>query len=117
MRTLAIFVSILVGLNGCAFFKSAPPPPPPRPLYVGHTATLDVTNGIRVSAAVELPHGFTPDPDSPPRWLAQGTVVGVTGTLDRKKVMLGLSGEKLTNTAILASDFGPGAPAGRILAV
>jgi len=117
MRVLAIVVPILLCLTGCSLFKSAPPPPPPRPLYVDRTATLDITNGIGVSASVVLPPGFTPDLDSPPRWIAQGTVVGVTGTLDRKTVVLGFSGNKLNNMTVLASDFGPGAPTGRIFAV
>jgi len=117
MRIPAIVVALLLGLAGCAFFKAAPPPPPPRPVFAGHTATLDITNGIRISAAVVMPNGFTPAPDSPPRWLAQGTIVAVTGTLDRKTVMLGFGGDQLSKMTVLASDFGPGAPTGRILAM
>jgi hypothetical protein len=45
------------------------------PLSIARTATLDITNGIRVAAAVELPRGFLPNPASPPMWLAQGTVI------------------------------------------
>ncbi len=116
MRIPAIAVPLLLCLTSCALFKSAPPPPPPRPLYAGRTATLDITNGIRVAAAVELPRGFTPDPDSPPRWLAQGTVVGVAGTRDRKTVVLGFGGDQLSDMTVLVGDFGPGAPTGHILA-
>ena len=115
MRKLAIVILILSGLAGCSWLKAAPLPPPPRPLYDGRTATLDITNGMVVSAAVVLPPGFSPDPDAPPSWLAQGTVVGVTGTLERKTVMLGLSGNHLSDISVLASDFGPGAPDGQIL--
>ena len=118
MRIPAIVVvPIILCLSGCAFFKSAPKPPPPRPLYAGHTATLDITNGIRVVGSVELPPGFTPSPGSPPMWLAQGLVVGVAGTLDQKAVVLGFGGAQLTDMTTIASDFGPGAPAGRILEV
>jgi hypothetical protein len=116
MRIPAIVaVPIILCLSGCALFKSAPPQPPPRPLYAGRTATLDITNGIRVVGAVELPHGFTPSPASPPMWLAQGLVVGVAGTLDGKAVVLGFGGAQLTDMTTIASDFGPGAPGGRIL--
>jgi hypothetical protein len=116
MRITAILVPIFLGLAGCAFFKSAPPPAP-RPVFLGRTATLDITAGIGISASVELPRGFMPDPASPPRWLAQDTVVAVSGTLDQKAVMLGFGGNKLHDMTILASDFGPGTPDGRILAV
>ena len=116
MRTFAILVPLILGLAGCSLFKGAPPPPPPRAAFIGHTATLEITGGIAVSAAVELPRGFTPDPAAPPEWLAQGTVVAVRGTLDRKTVVLGYSGEKLSNAATLASDFGAGAATGRIVA-
>jgi hypothetical protein len=117
MRISAIVVPILLCLSGCAFFRSKPPPPPPRPLYAGRTATLEITNGIGVAGSVELPRGFEPNPATPPMWLAQGTVVGVAGTLDEKTVVLGFGGERLTDMTTLASDFGPGAPAGRILEV
>jgi hypothetical protein len=118
MRISAIVVvPFLLGLTACAFFASTPAPPPPRPLYVDRTATLDITNGIGVVISVELPRGFTPSPASPPMWLAQGLAVGVTGTLDQKAVVLGFRGDKLTDVSTIASDFGPGAPNGRILDV
>jgi hypothetical protein len=50
-------------------------------------------------------------------WLSQGTLVAVRGTLDQKTVVFGFSGDRLANANTIASDFGPGAPAGRILAV
>jgi hypothetical protein len=120
MRRFAIaVVPILLCFGGCAFLKSKPPPAPapPPPHYAYRTATLDITDGIRVSAAVELPHGFTPEPSSPPMWLAQGTVVAVAGTLDQKTVVIGFGGDHLTEMTTIASDFGPGAPGGRILEV
>ena len=118
MRPPAIaMVPLLIGLAACSLFKSKPPPPPPRPLYVGRTATLEITNGIGVIGAVELPSGFTPRFESPPMWLAQGTEVGVAGTLRQKAVVLGFHGDRLSHVTTLASDFGAGAPNGRILEV
>jgi hypothetical protein len=120
MRKFAIaVVPIFLCLTGCAFFKSKPPPPAgPRPPHFAYrTATLDITDGIRVTAAVKLPNGFAPSSASPPMWLAQGKGVAVAGTLDQKTVVLGFSGDRLTDMATIASDFGPGAPAGRILEV
>ena len=112
-----VVVPFVLCLSGCAFFKSTPPPAPPRPLYVNRTATLDITNGIGVVSSVELPGGFVPSPALPPMWLAQGLAVAVAGTLGGKAVVLGFRGDKLTEVTTIASDFGPGAPGGRILEV
>ena len=119
MRNFALhFAPLLLLLAACSIFKPAPPPPPaPRPLHLGHTATLDITNGIRVTASSELPRGFIPDPNVPPMWLAQDMGIAVAGSLDGKAVVLGLGGAKMSDLTTIASDFGPGAPTGPILGV
>jgi len=109
---------LLLLMAGCSIFKPAPPPPPPpRPLHLGSTATLDITNGIGVTASSELPRGFIPNPNVTPMWLAQEMGIAVAGSLDGKALVLGLGGPKMSALTTLASDFGPGAPSGRILAV
>ncbi len=120
MRSLAIvFLPIFLGLTGCAFFKSKPPKAPPRPVYQSRTATLDVTAGIGVISSIELPPGFAPSSASPPMWLSQGqgSMIAVAGAIGQKAVVLGFGGEKFTNTTTVATDFGAGAPGGRILDV
>lgn len=119
MRNFTLhFAPLLLLLAGCSIFKSAPPsPPPPRPLHLSSTATLDITNGIRVTASSELPRGFIPNPDVPPMWLAQDMGIAVAGSLDGKAIVIGLGGPKRSNLTTIASDFGPGAPTGRILTV
>jgi hypothetical protein len=108
---------LLLLVAGCSIFKSAPPPPPPRPLHIGRTATLDITNGIRVAASSELPRGFVPNPDVPPMWLTQDIGIAVAGSIDGKGIVIGLGGPKMTDLTTIASDYGPGARTGRILAV
>jgi hypothetical protein len=119
MRNFTLhFAPLLLLLAGCSIFKSAPPPPPPpRPLHLDSTATLDITNGIRVVASSELPRGFIPNPAVPPMWLAQDMGIAVAGSLDGKAIVIGLGGPKMSNLTAIASDFGPGAPTGRILEV
>jgi hypothetical protein len=119
MRNFTLhFTSLLLLLAGCSMFKPAPPPPSaPRPLHLGSTATLDITDGIRVAASSQLPRGFIPDPNVPPMWLAQDRGIAVAGSLDGKAVVVGLGGPKINNLTTIASDFGPGASTGRILAV
>ncbi len=107
----------LLLLIGCSFSKSAPPPPPPRPIHLGATATLDITNGIDVIGSTTLPRGFIPDPGVPPMWLAEDLGIAVAGSLEGKTVVLGLGGQRFTKLTIIASDFGPGAPTGKILDV
>lgn len=112
------FAPLLLLLAGCWIFKPAPPPPPPpRPLHLGGTATLDITNGIRLTASSELPRGFIPDPDVPPMWLAQDMGIAVAGSVGRKMVVLGLGGPKMSDLTTIASDFGSGAPTGRIVGI
>lgn len=112
--TIALLAICLLH-SSCAAKK--PTEPPPRPVYAGHSATLDITGGIRVVGSIALPHGFTPNPEWPPMWLAQGMEIGVAGTLDDKTVVFGIGGADLTKLTTIASDFGPGAPGGRIVDV
>jgi hypothetical protein len=113
-RRLALLPLLLAA---CSIFKSVPPSPPPRLLHLGNTASLDITNGIRVVASSELPHGFVPNPDVPPMWLAQDMGIAVAGSLDGKGIVIGLSGPKMRKLTTITSDSSPGAPDGRILDV
>lgn len=96
---------------GCAARKPHPPPPP----FEARTATLDITNGIKVLAMTAMPPGFPPDPARPPVWLRDGSEIAVAGESNGKAVILGLSGEALADRRVIATDFGPGAPHGRIV--
>jgi hypothetical protein len=112
-----LFASLLFLLAGCSLFKSKPPPAAPRPLHLGATATLDITNGIDVIGSTALPSGFIPSAEVPPMWLAEGFGVAVAGSLNGKATVLGLGGAGFNRLANIASDFGPGAPAGNIVSV
>jgi hypothetical protein len=112
-----LFNSLLSILAGCTLFKSSQPPATPRPLHPSATATLDITNGIDVIGSSALPRGFIPSTDIPPMWLAQGFGVAVAGSLNGKAMVLGLGGAGFNHLVTIASDFGPGAPAGNIVSV
>jgi hypothetical protein len=111
-----VVVTIFLCLFGCSFFKSAPPTPP-LPIFEGRTATLNIINRIDVAASVSLPRGFVPSSAIPPMWLAHGFTVAVAGMFNNKAVVLGFSGAGHRKLDVIASDFGPGAQSGRIVAV
>jgi hypothetical protein len=117
-NTTNLIASLFALLVGCSLFKSAPakPPPPPRPINANRTATLNITDGIRVAGSNVLPRGFSPNFDMPPMWLAQDLGIAVAGSLNGKRVVMALSGPNLSHRKTLVRDFSTGTP-GRILAV
>jgi hypothetical protein len=111
--TLAIAAAFALG--ACAARK--PHKPPPKPLYAAHSATLDITYGINVIGIASMPRGFTPDLAHPLMWLRDGPEIAVAGNLQGRTLVIGFSGPRLSNSRVLAEDFGPGAPGGNILDV
>src|SRR6266851_3698301 len=107
-------LALVFGAAGCSFLtRPTPTKPPPVPLYEARTATLAITMGIPLPAAIALPPGFAPAVGYPPMWL--GTEIGVAGEVEGKTVVLGFSGAKLANRRVLAQDFGAAATAGVIV--
>jgi len=107
-------LALAFGAAGCSFLtRPTPTKLPPVPLYEARTATLAITMGIPLPAAIALPPGFAPAVGYPPMWL--GTEIGVAGEVEGKTVVLGFSGAKLANRRVLAQDFGAAATAGVIV--
>src|SRR6266852_659348 len=97
-------LALVFGAPGCSFLtRPKPTKPPPVPLYEARTATLAITMGIPLPAAIALPPGFAPAVGYPPMWL--GTEIGVAGEVEGKTVVLGFSGAKLANRRVLAQEF------------
>jgi hypothetical protein len=109
-------LAFVFGAAGCSFLtRPTPTKPPPVPLFEARTATLAITNGISILAAIALPPGFAPAVGYPPMWLQHGAEIGVAGEAEGKTVVLGFSGAKLANRRVLAQDFGAAAAAGVIV--
>src|SRR5216684_5516852 len=107
-------LALVFDAAGCSFLtRPKPTKPPPVPLFEARTATLAITMGIPLPAAIALPPGFAPAVGYPPMWL--GTEIGVAGEVEGKTVVLGFSGAKLANRRVLAQDFGAAATAGVIV--
>jgi hypothetical protein len=66
-------------------------------------------------ARVVMPDGFTIVEPYAPMWLQNGTAVGVVGTADGRTTVLETSLSNPAATALIASDFGPVVPGGRIV--
>jgi hypothetical protein len=109
-------LALVFGAAGCSFLRRPEPPkPPPALLFEARTATLAITNGISILAAIALPPGFAPAAGYPPMWLQHGAEIGVAGEVEGTTVVLGFSGAKLANRRVLAQDFGAAAIAGVIV--
>jgi hypothetical protein len=109
-------LALAFGAAGCSLLRRPKPPKPlPAPLFEARTATLAITNGISLLAAIALPPGFAPAVGYPPMWLQHGMEIGVAGEVEGKTVVLGFSGAKLANRRVLAQDFGAAAAAGVIV--
>jgi hypothetical protein len=99
---------------------SAPPARPTgqvTPKYAAHTATLGITQGVRVLGVVDLPRDFVPDMNRAPIWLHNGREIAVLGTTGGRSTMLGFSGAGLIERRTIIRDFGPGASRGWLLDV
>ena len=118
-RSFLILVasSVLLGFAACSTSKEPPPKPVPPP-FAAETATLSVTNGIKVINELTLPAGFVPAPNRPPMWLQNGLEIGVVGKVGTDTYVLGYSGPNWNTARIIAADTGPAAAEqGRIVDV
>jgi WD40 repeat protein len=109
---LALAMIFLV--SACA--TKNPPKLKPEPLPFGaRSATLGITNGLHVVGISSMPSEFVPNAAEHPLWLNGGAEIGVIGTIDGRTTILGFSGPGLGNRRVIAQDYGPAAPGGRIL--
>ena len=107
-RSVLILILALTAVS-VASCSSAKPPAPAPPPFVAHSATLDVTAGLKVLTNVQMPEGFAPIATRPPIWLEEGDEIGVIGTQSGHTIMYGLGGTGWRNGRILAAETGPGA--------
>ena len=107
-RYVLILILALTAL-GVASCSTATAPAPGPPPFVAHSATLAVTNGIKVMTTVQLPAGFAPIATRPPLWLQEGAEIGVIGTQDGHTIMYGLGGASWRTGRILAAETGTAA--------
>lgn len=103
-------IAATLGISACATKQ-----PPKLPLPERRTATLRITPGIQVASQVPLPGDFAPDTSFAPLWLQHGKEIGVVGTAEGRTVVIGFSSEGPVKGRLLAADFGPEAPHGRIV--
>ncbi len=103
---ILILALTAVGVASCSTATAPTPGPPP---FVAHSATLAVTNGIKVMTTVQLPAGFAPIATRPPLWLQEGAEIGVIGTQDGHTIMYGLGGAAWRTGRILAAETGTAA--------
>jgi hypothetical protein len=88
-----------------------------HPRYAAHTATLDVTFGLKVAGVIPLPEDFAPDMSRAPLWLLGGSEIALLGTRGGKSVMLGFSGAGVSQQRVVLEDYGAGAAGGQLLDV
>ena len=103
---ILILALTAVGVASCSTATAPAPGPPP---FVAHSATLAVTNGIKVMTTVQLPAGFAPIATRPPLWLQEGAEIGLIGTQDGHTIMYGLGGASWRTGRILAAETGTAA--------
>jgi hypothetical protein len=111
------YLILLAALALIAASCSTNPPlsPSHAPRLYG-TATLTITTGVNVTAAVRMPAGFEPVAGRPPMWLQNGTEIAVVGTEHGNVIVLGFSGPGWKNSRILAAAHGKdAAEEGRIV--
>jgi hypothetical protein len=107
-RSVLILILALTAVS-VASCSSANPPKPGPPAFVAHSATLAVTNGIKVVTSVQMPDGFAPLASRSPIWLEEGAEIGVIGTQAGHTIMYGLGGSGWRTGRVLAAETGPGA--------
>src|SRR5271168_2565082 len=113
---ILMLLPALAGFSSCA--TKAEAPKPSAPAFVARSATLEVTDGIKVLTTVELPNGFAPVAGRAPMWLQNGAEIGVVGTEDGHTIVYGLGGPGWRTGRILAAENGPrAAEAGTIVDV
>ena len=108
-RSFLIAVIAVVGLGAASCSTAdSPPPKPAPPAFVARSATLEITNGIKVLTMVEMPSGFAPIPNRPPIWLEGGAEIAVVGNENGHTIVYGLGGAQWRTGRVLAADIGPG---------
>jgi hypothetical protein len=103
---IPILAIAAVGICSCSTTVDAPPKPV-TPVFVARSATLEVTTGIKVLTAVEMPNGFAPIAGRAPMWLQNGAEIGVVGTEGGHTIVYGLGGTAWRTGRILAAETGP----------
>jgi hypothetical protein len=101
------FIVILALASGLSACSTAAAPKPPAPPFLSRSATLEVTNGIRVLTQVAMPDGFVPIAGRPPMWLQNGAEIGVVGTEGKHTIVYGLGGAGWRTGRVLAAETGP----------
>ena len=106
-RSFLILILALaaVGFSSCSTTEEAPKPA--APAFVARSATLEVTNGIKILTTVEMPNGFAPIAGRGPMWLQNGAEIGVIGTEGGHTIVYGLGGSGWRTGRILAAETGP----------
>jgi hypothetical protein len=113
--SIALILSLGFAAGSCSLFTHEQPT---KPLpVVNHTATMDLTPGIKIDGLVELPPGFTPIVGQPPMWTRRAQEIALTGSLQGQTKVLGFSGPGFRHYRLIAADGGPGAPHGKIVAL
>jgi hypothetical protein len=124
-RSIVILVlfALVAGLYACASKKKAAEEQaarevPKLPLVIPreHTATLDIATGAKVVAKKVMPEGFAPAGIAP-IWLQNGAQIAVVGTKSDRTFVVAFESATLDNPRIVASDFGPATPGGKIVEV
>jgi hypothetical protein len=110
---LTLIALLSFGAASCSYLGLANKPSAP-PITL-HTATMDLAPEITVNALVATPPGFTPIAGQPPLWLQDNKELALTGTLEGRTEVLGLSGVRYKTVRLIAADGGPGAPKGKIV--
>jgi hypothetical protein len=106
-RSFLILILTLAaaGFSSCSTTEEAPKPA--APVFVARSATLEVTNGIKILTTVEMPNGFAPIAGREPMWLQNGAEIGVVGTEGGHTIVYGLGGTAWRTGRILAAESGP----------
>jgi hypothetical protein len=101
------FIVILALASGLSACSTAASPKAPAPPFLSRSATLEVTNGIKVLTQVAMPDGFVPIAGRPPMWLQNGAEIGVVGTEGQHTIVYGLGGPGWRTGRVLAAETGP----------
>jgi hypothetical protein len=112
-------VVCLLVLSACSTKKkevaqTATPILPAPPLPTAATATMMVAAGANVVGHVVLPPGFTPVAPYAPLWLRNGSVLAAVGAMGDKTAIIGFATTGARAPFVIATDFGPVVPGGKI---
>ena len=105
-RSYLILILALVagGFSACSTTEAPKQAAPP---FLSRSATLEITNGIKVLTEVAMPDGFTPIAGRSPMWLQNGAEIGVVGTEGKHTIVYGLGGPGWRTGRVLAAETGP----------